>query len=359
MSDLSKHLHRLTPPARAAVEQLTNYFMQQAAPQVTAETSAPELRQVLEAIRQGVECSLLLTEVPAAERQGLDDLAGSALDIAQASMCTGTGEEIVGTSLPDCECFRPGDRVWVQRRSGHAFRGLIGTFLRYTDPRIGHNQRRAVVRLDIDPEEIPLPPQVLEFSPDQNPNWVTLEEQGHLHLRTWEYDGFRLSLYDTGKTDRRGQDLLAYMLVDDAFEPRLIFQGIDFAASPLHAVDSDATAAALLGFLSLRPGDTDEEFFRSYSPMQLEWCQQRAEALSMVAHHFEERQRWREWFLEGKVKEAVLAVAEYGTVEDLFEVLDMDVFQAYELVGWLAREDSRLMMLEWDLLRVANLETFE
>jgi hypothetical protein len=44
----------------------------------------------------------------------------------------------------------------------------------------------------------------------------------------------------------------------------VLFQGEDFAGSPLHTDDLDETVAALLSFLSLRPGDTDREYFDNY-----------------------------------------------------------------------------------------------
>ena len=62
-----------------------------------------------------------------------------------------------------------------------------------------------------------------------------------------------------------------------------LFEGEDFGCSPLHAIDSDETIAALLGFLTLRPGDTDSEYFADYTPRQLEFCDQHAEALAWEA----------------------------------------------------------------------------
>jgi hypothetical protein len=51
----------------------------------------------------------------------------------------------------------------------------------------------------------------------------------------------------------------------------IIFEGEDFAGSPMDADDSDETVAALLTFLTLRRGDTDAEYFESYTPEQLAW----------------------------------------------------------------------------------------
>jgi hypothetical protein len=107
-------------------------------------------------------------------------------------------------------------------------------------------------------------------------------------IRTWHAGRFHLEVFDTGRSDWRGQTRLAYTFKDNG---NVIFEGQDFAGSPLHADDSDETLAALLGFLSLRPGDTDREYFDSYTPEQLEWAQHHGEELSWLAHEMEERAR--------------------------------------------------------------------
>ena len=82
------------------------------------------------------------------------------------------------------------------------------------------------------------------------------------HIRTWMDGGFRLELHDTYCTDALGKCRLAYELYH---RDQLVFEGDDFCCSPLHAIDSDESVAALLGFLSLRPGDTDSEYFDGYT----------------------------------------------------------------------------------------------
>lgn len=106
-------------------------------------------------------------------------------------------------------------------------------------------------------------------------------------IKVWKFEGFRLSLYDTFKTDRLGKVKLAYRFLDNG---KLIFSGEDFACSPMRAPDSVATAYALLGFLSLQPGDTDSGYFEAYSPEQLEWCKSaRAEYLGLLVYNYENR----------------------------------------------------------------------
>jgi hypothetical protein len=107
-------------------------------------------------------------------------------------------------------------------------------------------------------------------------------------IRTWRAGRFQLDLFDTGRCDGRGQTRLAYSFRDGG---KVIFEGEDFAGSPLHADDSDETVAALLSFLSLRPGDTDREYFERYTPEQMDWARQHGEELSLLAHELEERAR--------------------------------------------------------------------
>ena len=89
-------------------------------------------------------------------------------------------------------------------------------------------------------------------------------------IRTWSRDRFRVEVFATSRTDWRGQTRLAYRFCDG---DRLVFEESDFCGSPLHADDSDETVASLLTFLSLRPGDTDAEYFESYSPSQMEFAE--------------------------------------------------------------------------------------
>src|SRR4051794_34254726 len=107
-------------------------------------------------------------------------------------------------------------------------------------------------------------------------------------IREWAADGYRLEVFDTYQT-RHGKSILAYRLFD---EDRLIFEGWDYGCSPMHCIDGDESVAGLLCFLSLRPGDTDSEYFDDYTPQQLEWCQSgRAEWLGYLAHELEEQAR--------------------------------------------------------------------
>ena len=60
----------------------------------------------------------------------------------------------------------------------------------------------------------------------------------------------------------------------------ILFEGSDFRPSPLHSVDGDQTVKTLMTFLTLRPGDTDTEYFADYTETQKDYCSQHAETLS-------------------------------------------------------------------------------
>jgi hypothetical protein len=93
----------------------------------------------------------------------------------------------------------------------------------------------------------------------------------HVRLRApggW-YD---LYTWDSGRVDSRGQSYLRYEFYAPKY-PDPLFLGSDFAGSPLHAIDSDNTTGALLGFLTLRPGDTDQDYFSRYTPGQMDFAE--------------------------------------------------------------------------------------
>lgn len=74
--------------------------------------------------------------------------------------------------------------------------------------------------------------------------------------------GYRLTMHEPGKA------------------PVVLFTGEDFGASPCHAIDADETVCGLMGFLTLRPGDTDREYFEEYTETQKDYCDCFAESLS-------------------------------------------------------------------------------
>jgi len=57
----------------------------------------------------------------------------------------------------------------------------------------------------------------------------------------------------------------------------IIFEGNDYGVSPMMAPDSDESIRTLMGFLTMRPGDTDDEYFKDYTPKQLTWAEKNAD----------------------------------------------------------------------------------
>ncbi len=93
---------------------------------------------------------------------------------------------------------------------------------------------------------------------------------------------FTLRLFDTHRTDSDGKSILSYELIEHCDgDTWPIFKGEDFHCSPLHAIDSDETVSAVMSFLTCKPGDTDPKYFAHYGGVQLEFCDQYAEALSV------------------------------------------------------------------------------
>jgi hypothetical protein len=95
---------------------------------------------------------------------------------------------------------------------------------------------------------------------------------------------FTLIMWDTYQSDGSGymaKTRLGYQLM--ASDTGVIFRGEDFSASPCHAIDSEECVRALLGFLSLRPGDTDDSYFEEYTPEQMAFAQAHGEMLSLYA----------------------------------------------------------------------------
>jgi hypothetical protein len=98
-------------------------------------------------------------------------------------------------------------------------------------------------------------------------------------LRDVALDGYRLTTWETGRRCSTGQNLIGFAFYEPGATVPL-FLGEDYGCSPMDCIDSDACLRGLLGFLTLRPGDTDSEYFEKYTPEQLAWCIAEAEALA-------------------------------------------------------------------------------
>lgn len=56
-----------------------------------------------------------------------------------------------------------------------------------------------------------------------------------------------------------------------------------------HTTDGEMSRANAMSTLAMKPGDTDEDYFATYTPEQLEWVSRNGEYLSMLATEREER----------------------------------------------------------------------
>lgn len=90
---------------------------------------------------------------------------------------------------------------------------------------------------------------------------------------------FALTLWDADDRPDGRYGLRYRLNMLEGSKSETLFEGSDFGCSPLNATDSDETVAALMGFLTLRPGDTDADYFDDYTDAQKEYCEQHAETL--------------------------------------------------------------------------------
>lgn len=93
---------------------------------------------------------------------------------------------------------------------------------------------------------------------------------------------FTLTTWATHRRDWRGQVGVGYRFVQiDGRKRTIIFEGAgDFFCSPMYAIDSNEAIASLLGFLTLRPGDTDSEYFERDTEVQQRYRREHAETLA-------------------------------------------------------------------------------
>jgi len=111
------------------------------------------------------------------------------------------------------------------------------------------------------------------------------DDPNYLGSRTCPYTDATIHLWDTNQMASDSHYRLRYQL---EHQGKVIFEGDDYGCPRSIAVDSAESFASILSFLSCRPGDTDNEYFASYTPEQLEWANQYGEQLSLFVHELEE-----------------------------------------------------------------------
>lgn len=100
---------------------------------------------------------------------------------------------------------------------------------------------------------------------------------------------FTLRMFWTGLTGEYGKLRIGYTLTmrePGARKPVVLFDGDDYFA---HCEpDQNEAVEGIMGFLTLRPGDTDPEYFDGYTDVQRAYCEQWAESLHLeVADRFQ------------------------------------------------------------------------
>lgn len=101
-------------------------------------------------------------------------------------------------------------------------------------------------------------------------------------------NGYVLRMWDTHTVDEYHKSVLGYSF--ESHDGSVLFTGMDFACGAGTAIDSDDCVEALASFLTLRPGDTDAEYFVGYSTEQMAFAHGEAEAMQIdvMEHTWEE-----------------------------------------------------------------------
>lgn len=68
------------------------------------------------------------------------------------------------------------------------------------------------------------------------------------------------------------------------FKGKTVFDNLYIGAPGHWSIDGKETKRAVLGCLAMKPGDTDRDYFDSYSPEQLAWAEEYGEELSMIVY---------------------------------------------------------------------------
>ena len=99
----------------------------------------------------------------------------------------------------------------------------------------------------------------------------------------WQQENFKVSIEESHFKQGR-----LYFSYEFYWNNELLFQGNDLG-TPIHTNLDVDVVMSLLGFLTLKPGDTDDEHFERYTESQLEWSESDdCEYLSMLVMEHEE-----------------------------------------------------------------------
>jgi len=98
-------------------------------------------------------------------------------------------------------------------------------------------------------------------------------------MREWTAGPFRLQLHEPTRWPAGDPTPIGYRFYH---HDELIFEGDDIAVPAGQSLDGDQTVRGVLGYLALRPGDVEADYFAGYTPAQLAWRDEHAEALQLL-----------------------------------------------------------------------------
>lgn len=98
-------------------------------------------------------------------------------------------------------------------------------------------------------------------------------------LEMWEAPAVRRHLMSQSPMGYRLREVAPGTDPDESTD--IVFEAEDYGCSPMHAIDGPECVIALLGFLTLRPGDTDKDYFNAYTERQLRFADEHGDALGM------------------------------------------------------------------------------
>lgn len=77
-----------------------------------------------------------------------------------------------------------------------------------------------------------------------------------------------ITLWGTGIRDKWCKQICDYSM---KVKGKVLFKGTDFCPSPFHKLTTKAPWVDLAGWMTLKEGDTDQEYFKDYTKEQLDW----------------------------------------------------------------------------------------
>lgn len=117
---------------------------------------------------------------------------------------------------------------------------------------------------------------------------------GQLHsvLQDIVLNGYRLQLWNLGVRSNRVNEQNRWQIAYQFAAPNgvIVFEGSDYGCPPDSSPSNHSTLRSLISFLTLRPGDTDDEYFKSYTERQWAFAQGDAEYISQWAHEPEHQE---------------------------------------------------------------------